>query len=412
MSFNNENGNENENENFSEFNENNNNENNNNENNAENRNMNELKKLLKDEFNIYPKNKKFINKLINEEEIDEEMIEKLLNGNSRKMKAFYRWMEDEVGYKKNPKTKTWYQVENNNLNNLLDNDNNLNNLNEKENKKENKKEKKNDEEQKILNKVLKVYFGDKEGYKLTEYENLIKISKNIDKNNSENVIKEKLSKLMGNKDDGKNKKSTNKSMNNVNVEEINKNGQLNSRGFVILDFDNHCILKKVNGNAKLSNYNINKIPEMCERIGINKFLKFLNKKIENFRFITIEKNNDFIKTLKENKKKSLVLFLKEFDAYVYYHQKYLYMLNYTEYNKESLESFLSKYIRESKIKEIEEILCEVNTNSLSCLCLDYLIYLSLINKKVKFKSINKIIKDIAVEISDFILYLCQKRVFS
>lgn len=429
MSFNNENENNNENNNNE-----NNNENNNNENNNEVRNMEELRALLKEEFNINPKNKKYINKLIRDDVIDEEMIEKLLNGNSRKMKAFYRWMENEVGYKKNLKTKQWFQVENNNLDELLNNENNeLNNKNfnldgneninlennvnnvERGNSKKNNKNKKgkkqNDDDivnKRKLNKVLKVYFGNKEGYKLTEYENLIKISKNIGKNNSENVIKEKLSKLMEERDaDNGNNKSINK-----NGKNNNKEGKLDTKNFVVLNLDNHCILKKANANAKLSNYNINKIPQMCSEEGVKKFFKFLNKVVSNFHFLTLEKNDDFLKTLKENKNKSLVLYLQQFDVYLYYHQKYLYILNYTTYAESKLQNFLEKFIKKSKIKKIEDILCEVNNNSLSCVCLDYLIFLSLINPKVKFKSVNKIIKDIAVEIRDFILYLCQKRVFS
>ena len=255
---------------------------------------------------------------------------------------------------------------------------------------------------------MKVYFGDKEGYKLTEYENLIKISKNIGKNNSDNVIKEKLSKLMKEKDvNNGNNKSINK-----NEKNNNKGGKLDSKSFVVLNLDNHCILKKANANSKLSNYNINKIPVMCSEEGVKKYLKFLNKMISNFHFLVLEKNEDFLKTLKENKNKSLVLYLQQFDVYLYYHQKYLYILNYTTYAEDKLHIFLEKFIKKSKIKKIEDILCEVNNNSLSCVCLDYLIFLSLINPKVKFKSINKIIKDIAIEIRDFILYLCQKRVFS
>lgn len=436
MSFNNENENNNENNN----NENNNNENNenNNEDNIEVRNIEQLRGLLKEEFNINPKNKKYINKLIRNEVIDEEMIEKLLNGNSRKMKAFYRWMENEVGYKKNPKTKQWFQVENNNLNELLNNnennnelnnknfnlnnngninlENNLNNVkrgNSKKNNRNKKGKKQNNDivNKKKLNKVLKVYFGDKEGYKLTEYENLIKISKNIGKNNSENVIKEKLSKLMEERDANNGNNRNNKSI-NKNGKKNNKEGKLDTKNFVVLNLDNHCILKKANANAKLSNYNINKIPEMCSEEGVKKFFKFLNKMVSNFHFLTLEKNEDFLKTLKENKNKSMVLYLQQFDVYLYYHQKYLYILNYTTYAEIKLHNFLEKFIKKSKIKKIEDILCEVNNNSLSCVCLDYLIFLSLINPKVKFKSINKIIKDIAIEIRDFILYLCQKRVFS
>ena len=168
-------------------------------------------------------------------------MEILLKGKSKKLKAFYRWMEDEIGYKKNKKTKKWSKIKNNNENNNNSNKNN-NNLNKNNNKKNNlqkneqKNVKKNVSNDKKLQKVLKIYFGDKNEYKLSTYENLIKVSKKINNNNSDDVIQRYLKELIKNKEE--NKKNKNINSNN------NKNMKLNSKNFVILEYENHNILKK------------------------------------------------------------------------------------------------------------------------------------------------------------------------
>jgi hypothetical protein len=408
-----ENENENENEINEEENNNNNNDNNNNNNNNNNennsQNIDELVTEVKKKFDLSDADRNFLNKRVNQDEIEEKSLEILLKGKSKKLKAFYRWMEDEIGYKKNKKTKKWSKIKNNNENNNNSNKNN-NNLNKNNNKKNNlqkneqKNVKKNVSNDKKLQKVLKIYFGDKNEYKLSTYENLIKVSKKINNNNSDDVIQRYLKELIKNKEE--NKKNKNINSNN------NKNMKLNSKNFVILEYENHNILKKVNENLKLSAYNINKIPEMCEKEGIIKYCKFLEKNIQNFKYIEILNNQQLKKCLIDNKKNSIILYLEDKKVFLYYHRKNIYILNYTNHNNNKVHEYLKKFIQDDKIKNIEEILSEVKNNSLSCICLDYVIFLSLINPKWKFASINKLIKDVSVEVSDFILYLCQKRVFS
>ena len=320
-------------------------------------------------------------------------------------------MEDEIGYKKNKKTKKWSKVKNNNENNVNENNVNENNNNKNTNNSNIDNKKKNEEinisNDKKLQKVLKIYFGDKNEYKLSTYENLIKVSKKINNNNSNNVIQKYLKELIENKEE---KKEEKKKIENMNSN--NKNINLNSKNFVILEYENHKILKKVNKNLKLSAYNRNKIPEMCEKEGIIKYCKFLEKNIHNFKYIEIQNENQLKKCLINNKKNSIILYLEEKKVFLYYHRKNIYILNYTNYNNNKVNEYLKQFIHDDKIKNIEDILSEVKNNSLSCICLDYVIFLSLINPKWKFTSINKLIKDVSVEVSDFILYLCQKRVFS
>ena len=78
-----------------------------------------------------------MNKKVNQDEIEEKSLEILLKGKSKKLKAFYRWMEDEIGYKKNKKTKKWSKVKNNNENNINENNINENNINENNNSQKN-----------------------------------------------------------------------------------------------------------------------------------------------------------------------------------------------------------------------------------------------------------------------------------
>ena len=402
--------NEQENNNNNNDNNNNNNNNNNNENNSQN--IDELVIEVKNKFDLSDADRNFLNKKINQDEIEEKSLEILLKGKSKKLKAFYRWMEDEIGYKKNKKTKKWSKVKNNNENNNNNSSNDYsNNSNKNNNKKKNlqKNEKKNEQKNvsndKKLQKVLKIYFGNKNEYELSTYENLIKVSKKINNNNSDDVIQKYLKELIKNKEENK-KKNTNINSNN------NKNIKLNSKNFVILEYENHNILKKVNENLKLSAYNINKIPEMCEKEGIIKYCKFLEKNIQDFKYIEILNSQQLKKCLIDNKKNSIILYLEEKKVFLYYHRKNIYILNYTNHNNNKVHEYLKQFIHDDKIKNIEEILNEVKNNSLSCICLDYVIFLSLINPKWKFSSINKLIKDVSVEVSDFILYLCQKRVFS
>ena len=87
--------------------------------------------------------------------------------------------------------------------------------------------------------------------------------------------------------------------------------KLNSKNFVILEYENHNILKKVNENLKLSAYNINKMQEMCEKERIIKYCKFLEKNIQNFKYIEILNNEQLKKCLIDNKKNSIILYLEE-----------------------------------------------------------------------------------------------------
>ena len=78
---------------------------------------------------------------------------------------------------------------NNNENNINENNNNsinLNNSNKNNSNQNNNSQKniqKNVSNNKKLQKVLKIYFGDKNEYKLSTYENLIKVSKKISNKN-------------------------------------------------------------------------------------------------------------------------------------------------------------------------------------------------------------------------------------
>ena len=112
-----------------------------------------------------------MNKKVNQDEIEEKSLEILLKGKSKKLKAFTGgWKMKDI---KNKKTKN-VKGKNNNENNINENNINENNINENTIHRKIFRKCIHD---KKLQKVLKIYFGDKNEYELSTYENLIKVSK-------------------------------------------------------------------------------------------------------------------------------------------------------------------------------------------------------------------------------------------
>ena len=101
---------------------------------------------------------------------------------------------------------------------------------------------------------------------------------------------------------------------------------------------------------------------------------------------------------------SIIFYFEQFDSFAFYHQNNIYTFN-NEGESSDLEEYLKSKVKPDKVKNFQTILGNKNNNGgLDCVYMNYYIFLAIINRNIKLKSVKKIIKNIEEEIKDFVIY--------
>jgi len=341
---------------------------------------------LKNKFpTLTGQDKKFLNKLFRKGDFEPDDLDEILEKKSTKIRFFFKWMK-ELGWIKRKNGRWVYDVENNNNNN----NNNGNNDNRSRNR-QNKNRKRNVSDNR--NMIVEKYFENKNAYPLIEYENIMNIAeklKNIDNKNKNSFIKNELAKL-GRKNNGV------------------KNMSLNSKDFIIFDpFDKYKMLKKVT-NVEISDSYINNILDMCAFSAIEKFYKYFCNRLDDTYYFRIDGGEDEVREkLDKCSKKVVIMYLDKYHAFLYYHRGTVYILNYMDSDIDGVKKFLIKFVKNKYIKVLDFVECTPKVKErLGCLCMNYYMFMSLLNRHIKIGSLHKIVKNIEEELENFIIYLME-----